>query len=198
MTADPYFFGYGSLVNSATHDFADPHPAVLTGWARAWRHTDLRPVAFLTAVPAPHTRIDGMIARVPKGDWKALDQREWAYDRVPATTAVTHGLPGKPEVAVYAVPEHRHTVPSDRYPILLSYLDVVVQGFLRHYGEDGVDRFFDTTLGWDSPILNDRATPKYPRHQQLSAAETACVDARLRHLGVQIIDQIDDSRFNPV
>uniref|UniRef100_UPI000A5B3968 DnaB-like helicase C-terminal domain-containing protein n=1 Tax=Leisingera sp. F5 TaxID=1813816 RepID=UPI000A5B3968 len=42
----PYFFGYGSLVNAATHDFSDPQPAHLSGWRRAWRHTDLRPVAF--------------------------------------------------------------------------------------------------------------------------------------------------------
>ncbi len=33
--ADPYFFGYSSLVNLATHDFPDPRPATLRGWRRA-------------------------------------------------------------------------------------------------------------------------------------------------------------------
>jgi hypothetical protein len=180
--ADPYFFGYGSLVNGATHDFANPVQASLSGWRRAWRHTDLRPVAFLTAIPDPACVIEGMIAQVPKGDWVALDQREWAYDRVAATGSVSHALAPEIDIAVYAVPEARHTIPLDRYPILLSYLDVVVQGYLREYGPDGADRFFSTTDGWEAPILDDRAEPRYPRHQNLSAAETAFVDTRLARL----------------
>lgn len=185
----PYFFGYGSLVNRATHDFPDAQPATLAGWRRAWRHTDLRPVAFLTAIPAPGERIDGMIAHVPHDDWQALDQREWAYDRVPATGAVSHRLKHPAEIAVYAVPEERHNEPTDRYPILLSYIDVVVQGYLREYGADGAERFFATTDGWEAPVLNDRAAPRYPRHQQLRPEETAFVDAHLDTLGVRIVSR---------
>ncbi len=185
--ADPYFFGYGSLVNLATHDFPDPHPARLQGWRRAWRHTDLRPVAFLTAIPDPESQIEGMIAHVPKNDWAALDEREWAYDRVPTTHAVTHPLTHDVEIAVYAVPQERHTEPSNRHPLLLSYIDVVVQGYLRTFGEDGADRFFATTDGWDAPILNDRAEPRYPRHQQLKPTETEFVDDRLNRLSASIV-----------
>lgn len=187
MTTDPYFFGYGSLVNRTTHDFADSQPAVLSGWARAWRHTDLRPVAFLTAIPSPGSRIDGLIARVPGSDWDALDQREWAYDRVSATDAISHPLTASVDIAVYAVPEDRHTIPSSQYSILLSYLDVVVQGYLREFGEAGVARFAATTQGWDSPVLDDRAAPRYPRHQQLSPTETACVDSLLDQVGARIV-----------
>lgn len=187
MTAEPYFFGYGSLVNRATHDFTDPHPARLRGWCRAWRHTDLRPVAFLTAVPAPDIEIEGLIAHVPGGDWDALDQREWAYDRVPATSAITHSVSSPINIAVYAVPKARHTTPNDRYPILLSYLDVVIQGYLREFGEGGADRFFATTSGWDTPILDDRAAPRYPRHQQLTADQTDFVDARLAALNARVV-----------
>ena len=96
--ADPYFFGYGSLVNLSTHDFPDPRPARLKGWRRAWRHTDLRPVAFLTAIPDPDAEIDGMIAHVPGDDWAALDEREWAYDRILATHAVIHPLTQRPRL----------------------------------------------------------------------------------------------------
>ncbi|MDA7964114.1 gamma-glutamylcyclotransferase family protein [Ruegeria sp.] len=185
--ADPYFFGYGSLVNLTTHDFPDPHPAVLRGWRRAWRHTDLRPVAFLTAIPDPDSEIEGMIAHVPNDDWDALDQREWAYDRIPATRAITHPLTQDVEIAVYAVPSQRQTEPSNRHPLLLSYIDVVIQGYLRAFGPDGADRFFATTDGWDAPILNDRAAPRYPRHQQLKPDETAFVDDRLRQLPAKIL-----------
>ncbi|RLK02622.1 gamma-glutamylcyclotransferase family protein [Ruegeria conchae] len=185
--ADPYFFGYGSLVNLSTHDFPDPRPARLKGWRRAWRHTDLRPVAFLTAVPDPASEIDGMIAHVPKNDWVALDEREWAYERVPATRSVTHTLTQEAEIAVYAVPHDRHTAPSNHHPLLLSYIDVVVQGYLRAFGSDGADRFFATTDGWDAPILNDRAEPRYPRHQQLKPTETEFVDDRLQRVSARVL-----------
>jgi len=184
--ADPYFFGYGSLVNAATHDFGDPRPARLTGWRRTWRHTDLRPVAFLTAIPDAQSEIEGMIAHVPNGDWAALDQREWAYDRLPATDAVSHDIEREIEIAVYAVPDRSATAGA-RHPILLSYLDVVVQGYLREFGAEGAARFFATTDGWEAPILNDRAAPRYPRHQPLSAAETAFVDDRLTRLGATVV-----------
>lgn len=187
--ADPYFFGYGSLVNLATHDFPDPRPARLQGWKRVWRHTDLRQVAFLTVVPDPATEIEGMIAHVPKNDWAALDKREWAYDRVPATQSVSHPLTHEVEIAVYAVPHDKQNEQTNRHPLVLSYIDVVVQGYLRAYGEDGADRFFATTDGWDVPILNDRAAPRYPRHQQLKASEAEFVDDRLRRLSVDIVSQ---------
>ena len=184
---DPYFFGYGSLVNLATHDFPDPHPARLRGWRRAWCHTDLRPVAFLTAVPDAQSEIDGMIAHVPKNDWAALDEREWAYDRIAATEQVSHPLPRAVEIAVYAVPQRRRNDPNQSHPILLSYVDVVVRGYLRAFGETGVRDFFDTTDGWNAPILNDRAEPRYPRHQQLRPEETDLVDAHLNRIAAQIV-----------
>ena len=90
--SDPFFFGYGSLVNLATHAFTDAHPASIRGWRRAWRYTPLREVAFLTAVPDPEAEIEGMIAHVPGGDWAALDEREFAYDRHPVTPQVSQPL----------------------------------------------------------------------------------------------------------
>lgn len=185
--AEPYFFGYGSLVNRATHDFGNPRRARIRGWSRAWRHTDLRPVAFLTAIPDPEAEIEGLIAHVPGGDWAALDAREYAYDRVPVTAAVTHPLAGPVEIAIYSVPEGRHTRPSSAYPILLSYLDVVLQGYLREFGPLGVARFFATTAGWDAPVLDDRAEPRYPRHQPLSGEERALVDRHLDEVGALIL-----------
>lgn len=186
--ADPFFFGYGSLVNTATHDFPDAHPATLRGWRRAWRPTTLRQLAFLTVIPDPDCEIEGMIAHVPGDDWAALDQREAAYDRVPTTHAVTHDLRRDMEIAVYVVPLDRHKPVSPTHPVLLSYLDVVVQGYLRVFGEAGADRFFATTDGWDTPILDDRARPRYPRHQALSRAERAFVDDRLAQIGAQVQD----------
>ena len=123
-------------------------------------------------MPVAGAVIDGAIARVPGGDWAALDQREAGYDRIAVQIA---GTP----VAVYSIAEGRHGLPDAPRHILLSYVDVVAQGFLRWFGEDGLARFFDTTDGWDAPIVDDRALPLYPRHQRLNPADTTLID---RHL----------------
>ena len=96
---DAYFFGYGSLVNRATHGFEWRTAAHGAGWRRVWRHTDLRPVAFLTVVPDADAEIEGLIAPVPGADWAALDQREAAYLRAPAARDHAPPLPHSPEIA---------------------------------------------------------------------------------------------------
>ncbi len=182
---DAWFFGYGSLVNRDTHAFGVAAPARLRGWRRVWRHTRLRPVAYLTAVPDPAGEIDGLIAAVSGADWAALDMRERAYSRLSAHHQISHDLPHAPDIAIYTIPEGRHGTPGAACPVLLSYIDVVVQGYLREFGEAGVRRFFDTTDGWDAPVLDDRARPRYPRHRQLSGDERALVDDHLAAVGVR-------------
>ncbi|MBU2959416.1 gamma-glutamylcyclotransferase [Citreicella sp. C3M06] len=178
-----FFFGYGSLVNRGTHHFTPLHPATAHGWRRAWRCTDAREAAFLTAVPDPDGTLLGMIAHVPADDWAALDEREAAYDRLGAGLKITHEAPGVAELALYAIAPERMRGPSDAHPLLLSYLDVVVQGYLLEYGVEGAEHFFATTDGWDCPILDDRAAPRYPRAQRLGDPERAVVDRHLARLG---------------
>ena len=170
----PRVFGYGSLVNRATHAYPRAEPAELSGWRRCWRGTTLRPAAFLSVHPAPGARIAGLVAEVPGGDWAALDAREFGYARRDVTGAVA--VPGDGPVAVYEVTAPPAEGPC---PILLSYLDVVVQGFLREHGPDGVRAFFDTTDGWEMGIRDDRTAPFYPRAQRLSAEDLRLVDREL-------------------
>lgn len=183
---DPFFFGYGSLVNRATHGYGEAHHGHVAGWRRMWRHTRLRPVAYLTVVPDPGTEIAGLVARVPGGDWAALDQREGAYARVPVAQ-LRHAAPHPLAAEIYAIPAGALGLPSDTHPVLLSYLDTVVQGYLREFGAGGVADFFATTSGWDAPVLNDRAAPRYPRAQRLEAEERALVDRQLAALGVRVL-----------
>lgn len=182
MTDDPAVFGYGSLVNLATHDFAAPRAARLTGWRRIWRHSTQRQVAFLSVEPDPNSSISGVIAHLPGGDWAALDVREHAYTRRDVTHQVTHISTPIPTAVYEARPELTQH-PSVGHPILLSYLDVVIQGFLQIYGQEGVDDFIATTHDW-GPILNDRTAPIYPRAQTLSAQEIRIVDRTLEQLPV--------------
>ena len=180
--SDPCFFGYGSLVNRRTHAYAPVLPATLPGWRREWRATTLRPAAFLTARPDESTEIDGVIAPVPNHDWAALDLREAGYARHPAPRT-RHPLDPATEIAVYAIAPDPE-IEAETCPILLSYLDDVVQGFLDQFGVDGVARFFRTTGNWHLPVADDRAAPLYPRAQELDAGETALVDRWLDDLSV--------------
>ncbi len=173
--SDTFIFGYGSLVNRATHDFQAVHLAELRGWRRAWRHTTLREVAFLNAVPAPGSTIKGLIVGVANSE-ASLDRREYAYSRTDVSDNVDHPLERPIEIEVFAIPQGLHEKPSGDHVILLSYIDVVVQGYLREYGEAGVQDFFETTDGWDARIIDDRAAPRYPRHQVLDADQVALTD----------------------
>ena len=175
------FFGYGSLVNTATHSYGNPRPARVFGWRRQWVQSNARNVAFLSVTRDPLSKIDGLVADIGDLGWDALDEREAAYDRLALDQA---GLEG---VQMYrASPEHMAPLGSGQ-PILLSYLDCVVQGFLQHFGEDGVRDFFRSTSGWDTPVLNDREAPIYPRAQVLSQSETEMVNDHLVAIEAQVV-----------
>ncbi|PPB82092.1 gamma-glutamyl AIG2-like cyclotransferase [Albidovulum inexpectatum] len=183
VSRHPAFFGYGSLVNRATHDHSPAVSARLSGWRRIWRQTRLRPWPFLSVEPHAGTRIEGLIAAVPGADWAALDRREAAYERTKLPPDSLTGAPGwATGVEIYAIAP-RQGEDAPRGPILLSYLDVVVQGFLREFGPDGAARFFSTTAHW-GPVLDDRADPLYPRGQRLGMAERAIVDDHIDGLGL--------------
>lgn len=185
--SDPFFFGYGSLVNRRTHGFAEAYPARISGWRRAWRHTSLREVAFLSAVPEPGAEMDGLIAAVPRADWAVLDEREWAYARHPVGHLVAHEAGRDVHVEVYAVAPEHSAPPAARHPVYLSYIDTVVQGYLDGFGEAGAERFFATTEGWDLPVVDDRAAPRYSRAQALGMVERELVDAHLARLGADLV-----------
>ncbi|MEM9788531.1 MAG: gamma-glutamylcyclotransferase family protein [Pseudomonadota bacterium] len=171
--SDPAFFGYGSLVNLATHSYARPKPATLKGWRRVWRTTTLRETAFLSVERCAETQINGIIAHVPGADWTALDAREAAYQR----HDVTHQIGHDRATAIYQV-QPSHVAQTGPQPILLSYIDVVVQGYLQVFGETGVAHFFATTDDWQ-PILNDRSIPRYKRHVPVTRDEQDLVDHHL-------------------
>ena len=181
----PFFFGYGSLVNRATHDYFSAQSARAHGWRRGWRRSPDRALAFLTAIASPGDYIDGLIAGVPGGDWQALDQRERAYQRLDATDQIDHAHDASLDIAIYAIDPNAHFEPDGDTPVLLSYIDVVIQGYLQEFGRQGVAHFFDTTSGWHVPVIDDRAAPIYPRHQTLSQDERALVDETLAEKGAR-------------
>ncbi|MEL6913747.1 MAG: gamma-glutamylcyclotransferase family protein [Pseudomonadota bacterium] len=162
-------FGYGSLVNRRTQDFGGAR-VTLAGWRRVWVTTSERPAAFLSVEPA-EAEIEGLSFPVAPAVLPALDEREAQYDRLPRQGGV-----------VYSVPAANQT--PGAAPILRSYLDVVLQGYLAEFGAAGVERFMATTTSWERGILDDRAAPLYPRAQVLTAEETAHFDALVASIPV--------------
>ncbi len=144
-------------------------------------------VAFLSVHPVEGAKIDGIIARVPDADWVALDAREKGYDRFDATDQILIDKQRPRDCAVYVVPRAHETNIGQKSYILLSYLDVVLQGFMQIYGHDGPDHFFATTDGWDRSVQNDRNAPIYPRHRRLNATELQRVDGLLMDHNIEII-----------
>lgn len=165
----PQFFGYGSLVNLRTHAYPRARPAEIMGWQRIWRSVAGCHQAVLSVITEEGSSLRGVIADVPNADWVALDQRESLYNR--------HLLPDG--TAIYEVQNNLVATPA---PILRSYLDVVTQGFHDLYGPPGVTDFFATTTNWRA-VEDDRAAPRYPRHQRVGPEITALVD---HHLAVTV------------
>ncbi|QYK41259.1 MAG: gamma-glutamylcyclotransferase [Paracoccaceae bacterium] len=176
-------FCFASLVNRTTHGMTRMEPAQLIGWRRVWVHTVARRVAYLTMRPAEGVTL-GLLAEVPDGDWAALDLRQLAYDRV---TVTADTAAGPVACHLYVVPEAGVSAPAAAHPILLSYVDCIVQGYMQAFGAEGVARFFAETDGWDAQVLNDRAEPRYRRARVLTAQERAAVDEGLAGTAARII-----------
>lgn len=187
------YFGYGSLVNRATHrtDIIDAVPARLSGWRRRWLprpDMPFMPTALLTVRPDPQGAIDGLLVSDHLRNLGSLDAREVDYDRKRLDlAALSHkGTAPAGDIYIYEAREH---VPAGggQCPILQSYLDAVLQGFFAEFGERGVTEFVFETENFDIPILRDRDEPIYPRAVQLGRQEQELIDDTLAARGVTFV-----------
>lgn len=183
------YFGYGSLVNRATHRTAivAAMPARLSGWRRLWRpRPDMPgfPAALLSVRRDATATCDGLLVVDRAANLAAVDAREARYHRrtiAPDSLALEGPLPDCP---LYLYEADVRLPPHPRPPrILRSYLDAVMQGFLNEHGEPGLARFVAETENFDIAIDEDRASPRYPRAVRLSPAERALFDALVARPG---------------
>lgn len=177
-----FLFGYGSLVNrqsragssSAETFLHDAIPASLVPSARLSlrREWNFRSKTRMTAlgvrrVPLSDAReINGVIYPVRAADLPAIREREVGYDMVqvhPENVKFEswQRLPAGARVFVF-VPQGDSAMPADaENPILQSYVDVCVTGFLE-YGEPFARKFVRTTFGWSRHWVDDRLLPRRP------------------------------------
>ena len=131
----------------------------------------------LTIVAAPSSTIDGVIAKAPS--WDELDAREIGYDRHrlmdPLRDHASDEVIDK-DVNVYRSKPECLGLPCPGFPIWRSYVDAVLQGYLRQFGDGGLQRFMATTDGWSRHLVDDREAPRYPRAVQLDPREVELFD----------------------
>ena len=204
------YFGYGSLVNrnTLTTGHVEAHRARLKGWRRTWRPrpdmgqntgsiTGSAPAvmlpdgltpSLLSAHPAEGFSIDGLLVIDFAVNLADVDTREFRYHRRDIAlvdlefTDTGHGLGADITLHVYEA-RTEHPPAEGPAPILRSYLDAVMQGFLREFGADGLHRFVAETDAFHTPIHEDRASPLYPRAVRLSPAEMELFDDVLGRVG---------------
>lgn len=181
---DNFIFGYGSLINSASRNSTASKPIVAIpvrvskgfGYIRTWN--DRSPSGF-TALglrrPSPGEQamtINGVLYPVEGNDMAAFDAREKGYVRVEvprnAIEAISwQRLPERGRIWVYIPdvagkePGTGLRFPDAKYPLLESYVDVVVEGGLE-FGEDYARELIETTRDWSTDWLNDRPLARRP------------------------------------
>ncbi|WP_295813546.1 gamma-glutamylcyclotransferase family protein [uncultured Nitratireductor sp.] len=177
------YFGYGSLVNRNTlrTEIVDALPARLKGWRRQWvRRDEESNRALLSVRRDPASVIDGLLVIDRAENLPAVDLREERYRRVRlASTDLELSAAELPAGCPLHVYEAAALYAPAQLEIIQSYLDAVLQGFLREYGRAGVERFVAETDGFSATVLADRKTPSYPRSVTLGAEEEAYFDALL-------------------
>jgi hypothetical protein len=179
-----FIFGYGSLINTASRNSSliRPVPTIPVrvsaafGYVRVWN--DRAPSGF-TALglrkpvsgESPMT-INGVLYPVEGSDMASLDAREQGYVRVEISHADMEAvswqsLPAKGRIWVYVPdiagkqPGVDLPSPDAQYPMLESYVDIVIEGALE-YGPEFARELIVTTEGWSPYWLNDRELARRP------------------------------------
>ena len=171
-----FIFGYGSLINTKSRDSTAAQPTAAIpvrvsaafGYIRTWNDRSLSGFTALglrRAGPGETgMTINGVVYPVEGHDMSAFDAREKGYVRVEVPRqdieAVSwQAVPGDGQIWAY-VPE-QGSAPDTEYPLLQSYIDVVVEGGLE-YGQDFAREIIQTTTGWSAYWLNDRRLARRP------------------------------------
>ncbi|MBV9827444.1 MAG: gamma-glutamylcyclotransferase [Alphaproteobacteria bacterium] len=174
-----YVFGYGSLINSPSRNAtlrsmvtAIPVRVLAAfGYVRTWNEHN--PTARFTALGLrkiaagePGNTINGVIYPVDDQQLADNDDREIGYIRaeIPPSQIEAVGwerLPEAGHIWIYVPKEATAGGPSFDYPLLQTYIDVVIEGGFEHSPEFARE-ILDTTEGWSPFWLNDRELARRP------------------------------------
>ena len=175
-----YIVGYGSLMQDESRERTSPHagaahPVEIAGFKRGWFAHGASvgfSTTFLGVLPDRGSRMNAVIYQVDADELTATDGRERSYCRTgvapedvnplePGATSAPDG-----QIWIYVSRPGSVTLPSSKYPIVQSYVDVFLSGCLEQQERYGLSGFaaqcIATTTGWSAHWLNDRIYPRRP------------------------------------
>jgi len=171
--------GYGSLMQDESRTRTSPRagkavPVELAGFRRGWFSHSAGVglgTTYLGVVPDEGARLNAVAYRVDNAELAATDRRESSYCRLPVARSAIRPLAGDATVGpddqvwIYAVTTEAAT-PTERFPIVQSYVDIFLSGCLEQEERFGVAGFsaqcVRTTDGWSENWVNDRIFPRRP------------------------------------
>lgn len=167
-----YIFGYGSLTNSKSREASlgtrsEAIPARISakfGYTRKWNQRSQTLMTALGLEKGSGSTINGVVYPVSGTDMDIWDARETGYERklVPWELVQSTGWQGLPSTGKLWIYVSKNAATPDRdFPIVQSYVDVCLLGFLE-YGEDFAIEFLKSTEGWSEWWLNDRIMERRP------------------------------------
>ena len=172
-----FIFGYGSLINSISRTVTGETGAAVavkvSGFDRHWsRISSAYGMSSVVVVPNPLGACNGVLVEVAEDELASFDIRESGYQRVLVDSeqvefyqqSLDLSASAAGEIKIWLYQTETVIPPCQNYPIVFSYLDVILSGCLE-YSEEFCTDFVQLTQGWQHETLNDRPTPRYPRVQ---------------------------------
>ena len=172
-----FVVGYGSLVNPRSQErtLGEPVPSVPIrishefGYRRVWNYkiTDMSTALGIEKTSPDYAdTINGVIFPVVGDDLEALDIRERNYDRIEVPWEFIQSvgwmrLPSEGTVWMYIPKEESVQQPTLKEPIIQSYIDLAMEGYLS-YSDDFGREFIETTHYWPRYWVNDRLMSRRP------------------------------------
>ena len=175
-----YIVGYGSLMQDESRRRTSPqagpaHPVEVAGYRRGW-FAKGDPVGFSTTylgvLADPNQHLNAVVYRVAAQELAATDQREAQYCRVNVHASAITALEAPAldladgQTWIYVNQPVATALPSARFPIVQSYVDIFVSGCLEQEQRFGLTGFarqcLATTQDWSVHWINDRPSPRRP------------------------------------
>ncbi len=164
-------FGYGSLISKKSRDKTNPSkeviPVRIEGLKRSWNiNVNNKKTVALGATKKASYLCNGVLFEISKDELLKFDGREKSvgYKRVrlkknSIKSTINKELP-KGNVWAYITKKPEKT----KFPIIQSYLDVILTGCLE-ISKEFAREFLLNTFNW-TRIENDRKNPRYPRYMK--------------------------------
>jgi hypothetical protein len=127
-------------------------------------------MAGVGAVVHESASCNGVLVEIDESEIPAFDKRElestnFNYERLQIPPQKITGLAAEVSktLKVWGYIVKKPLNPSQEFPIVQSYVDVILTGCLG-FGEEFAAEFIRSTIGWEHPWYNDRIHPRYVRH----------------------------------